>query len=322
MDIKRCLPAIIICLLLPAFPGTLLAQYGYDPEPEIQLFSVKVLNNTSALQANMQASVQTGAQPRNKDSSKPQAYAQGDTIDVEAEIRNTGGAPSGAFSITYYASSDNVINSSDTALGTFPVADLGPTATRTVQHSAQVPGSLAAGQYFIGAIVAYSDGNGGNNTAADPVAVTIAGAFSINSGLNDVWATPGKNGQGILIAVFEEAGVFFSAWFTYDSTRPPDNATAVLGKADQRWVTMQGEFEGDTAELVVYESTGGMFDMASPAPGNPIAIGSAKIVFQDCGSATLSYEIPDLELENTEPLVRIVGDNIPLCQEINNALQR
>src|SRR5690606_31812237 len=132
---------------------------------------------------------------------------------------------------------------------------------------------------------------------------------------------PGKNGQGILFAVFPDAGVFFSAWFTYDSTRPPNDAVAELGQPDQRWLTMQGEFNGSTADLVVYYSTGGVFDMANPPPGDPVSIGTATIVFHDCGNATLSYSIPGLGLENTEPLVRIVGDNIPLCEEINNALQ-
>lgn len=236
-------------------------------------------------------------------------------------MRNNGDAGSGAFSITYYASTNTVINGSDTELGTFPVPDIAAGAMRNQMDSVDVPGSLPAGQYFIGAIVAFQDGTPGNNSAVDNVAVTIAGPFFINPGLNDVWATPGKNGQGILFAVFPDAEVFFSAWFTYDSTRPPNDATAVLGQPDQRWLTMQGDFAGNTANLVVYYSTGGVFDMANPAPGDPIQIGTATIVFHDCSNATLTYSIPGLGLENTEPLVRIVGDNILLCEEINNALQ-
>lgn len=236
-------------------------------------------------------------------------------------MRNNGDASSGAFSITYYASTNSTINGADTELGTFPVSDLGAGASRDQVDMVDVPGSLPAGQYFIGAIVAYQDDSPGNNTAVDGAAVTIVGQFLINPGLNDVWATPGKNGQGILFAVFPDAEVFFSAWFTYDSTRPPNDATAELGEPDQRWLTMQGEFSGNTATLVVYYSTGGVFDMANPAPGDPISIGTATIVFHDCGNATLTYSIPSLGLENTEPLVRIVGDNIPLCEEINNALQ-
>ncbi len=293
--------------------GTITVQGVPTPKAEIELLSVDVLNQGSAQQNTLQFS--------NPGKSKPDAFTQGDEIDIEAAIRNNGNASSGNFSITYYASTNTVINSSDTDLGTFPVSDIAAGTNRNQQDSVVVPNSLPAGQYFIGAIVAFQDDVPGNNSAVDDVSVTIAGPFFINAGLNDVWATPGKNGQGILFAVFPDAGVFFSAWFTYDSTRPPNDATAELGEADQRWLTMQGEFAGNTANLQVYYSTGGVFDMASPAPGNPIAIGTATIVFQDCGNATLTYSIPDLGLENTEPLVRIVGDNIPLCEEINNALQ-
>ncbi|HKX56945.1 MAG TPA: plastocyanin/azurin family copper-binding protein [Xanthomonadales bacterium] len=295
--------------------GTITVQGVYTPEAEIELQSVTVLNEGSAQQNALQA---TGG-----DNSKPQAFVQGDEIEIEAVMRNNGDAGSGGFNITYYASTNTTINDADTALGTFAVSAIGAGASRTQVDLVDVPGSLSAGQYYIGAIVAFTDDSPGNNTDVDPqsITVTVAGTFLINSGLNDVWATPGKNGQGILFAVFPDAEVFFSAWFTYDSTRPPNGATSVLGQPDQRWLTMQGGFAGDTANLVVYYSTGGVFDMASPAPGNPVSIGTATIVFHDCGSATLTYPIPALGLQNTEPLVRIVADNIPLCEEINNALQ-
>src|SRR5690606_15419527 len=68
MDMKHFLPTFFTCLLLPVLPGTSQAQYGYDPVPEIQLFSVKVLNSTSVLQA----SVQTGERAGDKSPSKPQ----------------------------------------------------------------------------------------------------------------------------------------------------------------------------------------------------------------------------------------------------------
>ncbi len=299
--------------------GTITVQAAPMPEAEIELLSISVLNDGSVLQNTLQAG--GNGNGNGNGNSGPQAFAQGDLIQIEAEIRNNGDAGSGDFSITYYASTNSSINVSDTSLGNFPVANLSAGATRTQQDQMAIPGSLPPGQYYIGAIVSYQDDNTSNNTNADNTPITIAGPFFINPGLNDVWATPGKNGQGILIAVFPDAEVFFSAWFTYDSTRPPDDATSELGEPDQRWVTMQGDFNGNTANLVVYISTGGVFDTAAPAPGDPIPIGTASIVFHDCGNATLSYEIPDLDLENTEPLVRIVGDNIPLCEEINNALQ-
>ncbi len=297
--------------------GTITVQATNTPAAEIELLSVSVLNDGSV----QQGSLQVSGGDSGGGASKPQAFAAGDEIDIEAAMTNNGDAASGAFSITYYASTNTVINASDTELGTFPVSSIAAGANRTQTDSVAVPDSLPAGQYFIGAIAGIQDGTPGNNTAVDESAITVAATFLINPGLNDVWATPGKNGQGILFAVFPDAGVFFSAWFTYDSTRPPNDAVAELGQPDQRWLTMQGEFSGSTADLVVYYSTGGVFDMANPPPGDPVSIGTATIVFHDCGNATLSYSIPGLGLENTEPLVRIVGDNIPLCEEINNALQ-
>lgn len=297
--------------------GTITVQGVYTPpEAEVELLSVTVLNEGSAQQNALQAV--------DRDNPKPQAFVPGDEIEIEAAMRNNGDTGSGGFNITYYASTNTTINGADTALGTFAVSSIASGASRTQVDTVDVPGSLPSGQYYIGAIVAFQDDNSGNNTNHDTQSVTVtvaAGTFLINSGLNDVWATPGKNGQGILFAVFPDAGVFFSAWFTYDSTRPPNGATAVLGQPDQRWLTMQGGFAGDTANLQVYYSTGGVFDMASPAPGNPVSIGTATIVFHDCGSATLTYSIPSLGLQNSEPLVRIVPDNIALCDEINNAIQ-
>lgn len=302
------------CTIHPGLmSGVITVQGAPTAEAEIELLSVDVLNEGSAQQSALQSSGSGG--------SKPDAFTVGDQFDLEAAIRNNGDANSGNFSITYYASTNTVINSSDTELGTFPVPGIEAGATRNQMDSVDVPGSLPPGQYFIGAIVAFQDDTPGNNSAVDNVAVTIVGQFFINAGLNDVWATPGVNSQGILLAVFPDVDIFFSAWFTYDSTRPPNDAPAVLGEADQRWLTLQGSFAGNTATLLVYYSTGGVFDMANPEPGDPIEIGTATMVFHDCGNATLTYSIPGLGLENTQPLVRIVGDNIPLCEEINNAMQ-
>jgi plastocyanin len=284
------------CTLHANMDGTITVQGTPAQAPEVALLELAVLGGNS--------------------------YSPGDDISVDAQVRNNGNATSGGFSITYYASVNNVINASDVALGTFPVADLGAGATRNQQNQATLPNDLPVGDYFIGAILAFNDSNNNNHTAFDngPISVAVASGFQINAGLNDVWATPGVNGQGILIAVFPEAGVFFSAWFTFDSQRPPQGTTAFLGEPGQRWITMQGDWQGDTADLDVFSSSGGVFDSVSPTPVNT-PIGTMTIVFHDCGNATATYSIPGIGLSNTIPLVRIVGDNIPLCEEINLALQ-
>ncbi len=301
------------CTVHPAeMTGTITVQSA-PSAAEVELVSVSVLNAGSAMQSRTQATGDSAA-------SKTQAFVPGDSISIEAVIRNNGNAASGSFSITYYASTNLVINTSDTALGTFAVADLAAGVTRSQQNQVDVPDGLAAGQYFIGAILAFSDSNANNNVAVDSVSITISGSFLINAGLNDVWATPGKNSQGILFATFPDISVMFSAWFTFDSVRPPDGATAVLGEPDQRWLTMQGDFAGDTATLQIYESTGGVFDSATPEPEPTRPIGTMTIVFHDCSNATATYSIPALGLMNTIPLIRIVGDNVALCEELNRAL--
>jgi hypothetical protein len=89
--------------------------------------------------------------------------------------------------------------------------------------------------------------------------------FKINPGLNDAWFNPATNGQGFLITVFPEIKQMFLAWFTYDTERPPEDVTAMLGGPGQRWLTAQGPYEGDTANLTIFVTEGGVFDAAEPA---------------------------------------------------------
>jgi hypothetical protein len=295
--------------------GTITVQASASTA-EIELVEVAVLNEGSASQ---QSQSETSGGPG---SPKPEAFTPDDQLNIQAVIRNNGSSGSGSFSITYYASTNEVINTSDTNLGTFPVANLAAGVMRSQQDLVDVPGSLPAGQYFIGAIISFNDSNAADNTAVDPVSISFTGQFFINAGLNDVWATPGKNGQGILFAVYPDVGVFFSAWFTYDSVRPPQGNTAVLGAPDHRWMTMQGTFEGNVASLQMYSTTGGVFDSELPVPGAGVAIGTMTITFHSCQNATATYSIPSLGLMNTIVLIRIVPDNIPLCEEINSVLQQ
>ena len=60
-------------------------------------------------------------------------------------------------------------------------------------------------------------------------------AFQINPGLNDAWYDPATIGQGFLISVFPEIKQVFLAWFTFDTERPPEDVTALLGEPGHRW---------------------------------------------------------------------------------------
>jgi len=91
---------------------------------------------------------------------------------------------------------------------------------------------------------------------ADPIAV--------NPGMSDAWFDPATDGQGFFIVVFPDAGLIFLSWFTYDTERPPQDVTAVLGEPGHRWLTAPGPYQGNAAALDVYLTAGGVFDSAEP----------------------------------------------------------
>jgi endonuclease I len=149
----------------------------------------------------------------------------------------------------------------------------------------------------------------------------ICSSFRINSGLSDAWYNPATNGQGFFIIVWENIQTMFLAWFTYDVDRPPEDVTAMLGEPGHRWLTAQGSYEGDTATLDVYVSSGGVFDSAEPAVGPPVKDGTIEIHFSGCNAARVSYAIPSAELEGEVAIERITLDNVPLCETLSELPQ-
>ena len=89
----------------------------------------------------------------------------------------------------------------------------------------------------------------------------------------------------------------------------------MIGGPGQRWFTAQGPFSGDTANLVLFETRGGVFDRADPAPTTePAGIGTLVLEFADCSNGMASYDIPSLGMSGEIPIQRIVEDNVPLCE--------
>jgi cytochrome c peroxidase len=140
--------------------------------------------------------------------------------------------------------------------------------------------------------------------------------FVINRGLSDAWYDPATAGQGFFIIVWEETGLVFLSWFTYDTERPPQDLDAYLGEPGHRWLTAQGPYSGGNAALTVYETSGGVFDAAEPAPGPSLAIGSIDLSWTDCGAGRLAYDLPALGLAGVIPIQRIVADNVPTCEAL------
>jgi hypothetical protein len=139
----------------------------------------------------------------------------------------------------------------------------------------------------------------------------------INSGLNDAWFNPDTSGQGFFIIVFPEIKQIFLAWFTYDTERPPEDVTALLGEPGHRWLTAQGEYEENVAVLEIFIASGGVFDSPEPEPVTE-PYGEIMLEFSTCNAGTVTYDIPSVDRQGVIPIERIVLDNVPLCYVLNS----
>ena len=139
--------------------------------------------------------------------------------------------------------------------------------------------------------------------------------FNINAAISDAWFFPDTSGQGFFIIVWEDSKLVFLAWFTYDTERPPQDVTAILGEPGHRWLTALGPFDGDTALLDVFLSSGMIFDSAEPAVTTEQLEGATiEIVWSSCTEGVLKYDIPSLGLTGEIPIQRIVEDNVAACE--------
>jgi hypothetical protein len=144
----------------------------------------------------------------------------------------------------------------------------------------------------------------------------------INAGLNDAWFNPETNGQGFLITVFPDIEQMFMAWFTYEVARPDESIPAQLGEAGHRWLTAQGAYIDNHAVLDVYSTTGGVFDSPEPEPIIE-KVGEIIVEFTTCNSGVIRYHIPSIGccgLRRTFRIERIVLDNVPLCEALQDEL--
>ena len=139
--------------------------------------------------------------------------------------------------------------------------------------------------------------------------------FNINDAISDAWFYPGTNGQGFFIIVWENSKSIFLAWFTYDTERPPEDVSAILGEPGHRWLTAVGPYEGDTALLDVFLSSGMIFDSGAPPVDTEKMEGATiEIVWADCKAGIVKYDIPSLSLSGEIPIERIVADKVPACE--------
>jgi hypothetical protein len=96
----------------------------------------------------------------------------------------------------------------------------------------------------------------------------------------------------------------FVAWFTFGEN------TA----SGQRWLTAQGPLVDSTAQILVYETTGGSFD--NPQPSETNEVGTLTVDFTDCSNAQLTYSITDEDLAGLIDVKRAIPGTEALCEEL------
>jgi hypothetical protein len=102
--------------------------------------------------------------------------------------------------------------------------------------------------------------------------------------LSGNWYDPVTSGQGLSVEVNPVAGVIFFAWYTYAPSFPN------IGATGQRWYTGQGDYipGSRSGTALLYETTGGLFDAATPKPAT-VQVGTASLIFESCVAAQLTY---------------------------------
>jgi len=130
--------------------------------------------------------------------------------------------------------------------------------------------------------------------------------FQINAGQSGAWYNPETSGQGQLIDVEPASQFMFVSWFTFT-----DAASA--NPNEQHWFTAQGNYSGNTVDLVVSETLGGRFDDPQAVSTEPV--GTASLSFTECGLGEMNYTIDTWGLDGSFPLKRAIAGTENVCQE-------
>jgi hypothetical protein len=137
--------------------------------------------------------------------------------------------------------------------------------------------------------------------------------FQINTGHSGAWFNPQTAGQGVLVDISAEEQFLFLAWFTYTDSNS-DNPF------EQRWLTSQGNFSGNSALLPLFETLGGKFD--DPQQPTTELVGEVLLEFDDCEQGRISYQFDNEDLLGEFPLIRVIPGSGNVCAEHNgNAVQ-
>ena len=143
----------------------------------------------------------------------------------------------------------------------------------------------------------------------EPAVVEPPPSFAINQGISGAWFNPATSGQGILFDVEPNTSFIFGAIFTYETA-----AAAKLGSPDHRWLTVQGNYSGNSAQLPIFLTSGGVFDQ--PVATTTAPIGTATVSFTSCTEGSIAYVLNDPPLSGTIPLQRVIAGTEALCSQL------
>ena len=109
---------------------------------------------------------------------------------------------------------------------------------------------------------------------------------------NGAWYDPDADGQGITLEVSADGTGIVGFWYTYGDG------------GSQRWFTLQGTIDDDTADVIVYETHGGEFLLGQP-PYQIQPWGTGRFSTRDCDH--LDFEFDADEISADIPLTRLTG---------------
>jgi len=170
----------------------------------------------------------------------------------------------------------------------------------------------SAGEVLVFCSIHSSPGASIDSNMNARITVVEGPSFTINQGLSGAWFNPLTSGQGILFDIEPGNQFIFGAIFTYETA-----VASKLGAPEHRWLTVQGNYQGNTAQLPIFVTSGGVFDQ--PIPTSTVPIGNATVTFESCTAATLGYELDDPPLSGSIPLQRVIPGTEALCQQLDAA---
>lgn len=192
-----------VCTVHSSMTGSITVQGGGGGTADLSLTEISVNNNIT--------------------------YQAGGAIAIDAEITNVGSASSAAFTVNFYVSNNSQITQGDTLLGNSNRPALGQGNDDNFTANLNLPGNLAAGNYFIGGIIQIDDANNANNTNSEDEVITVqgggGGGFSLNPGHNgNWWFGAARNGEGVQIEVSNSSGggfVLVATMYSYNPQGQP-----------------------------------------------------------------------------------------------------